>query len=327
MNEVNLNPKRGLLADEALDTLKYRVGALMYTPALNAKIALTAGSMTDLDSLALCLEDSITESGVEAAERQLFLTLQSFREQKAQGRRLPNIFIRPRSAERFSQMAQAFLSYEDVITGYICPKFTVTNGALYADTAAALCRPFMPILESRDIIGILSRASVLSEIKDLLRGCRNVLNIRVGGADFCGIYGLRRGAQHTIYDIEVVKSAIIDVLNLFGEAFVVSAPVFEYFAGAHWQAVLRKELALDRVNGFIGKTAIHPNQLPIIRQALKIDREDYDDAVRILNTDDSRLAVSKGGAGTRMNELPVHYRWAKRMIILGDIYGITNDNE
>ena len=48
---------------------------------------------------------------------------------------------------------------------------------------------------------------------------------------------------------------------------MLSGPVWEYFGedlqGA-WAEGLRQELALDRLNGFIGKTAVHPAQLPII---------------------------------------------------------------
>jgi len=63
-----------VLFDEK-ELLQYKVGALMYAPALNASIGenLCAGALAGLDSLAFCLEDAVMDQGVEAAEEQLSL--------------------------------------------------------------------------------------------------------------------------------------------------------------------------------------------------------------------------------------------------------------
>lgn len=70
------------------------------------------------------------------------------------------------------------------------------------------------------------------------------------------------------------------------------------------------------------KTAIHPTQLPFIWESLKVSEEDYRDACRILNWNESQKAVQKGFGGSRMNELKCHGKWAKRIKILGDLYGV-----
>ena len=60
-----------------LNDLPYRVGGLLYTPALNENIGekLISHEIPGLTSLALCLEDSITDESLPEAEEQLKKTL------------------------------------------------------------------------------------------------------------------------------------------------------------------------------------------------------------------------------------------------------------
>ena len=57
--------------------MKYSVGALLYSPALNNKIGRTilGGTLGDKYSLALCLADTIAPDMVETAEKQTGETL------------------------------------------------------------------------------------------------------------------------------------------------------------------------------------------------------------------------------------------------------------
>lgn len=72
------------------------------------------------------------------------------------------------------------------------------------------------------------------------------------------------------------------------------------------------------------KTAIHPQQIPVINASLKVDINDYNDAIKILDWKDVSLAVSKSSNGGRMNEKKVHENWAKKTLVLASIYGINN---
>ena len=99
----------------------------------------------------------------------------------------------------------------------------------------------------------------------------------------------------------------------------------EYFGSNpndEWAEGLRRELALDRLNGFVGKTAVHPSQIPVIYESMKVSESDYNDAVQILNWQPDSLGVSKSNDGSRMNEVKCHSKWARRIKIMGDIYGI-----
>lgn len=184
----------------------------------------------------------------------------------------------------------------------------------------------MPILESRMIADLQSREGALSAIKSILDRTRElVLSVRVGGNDFSNLYGLRRARHQSIYEIGAIRDILVDIINVLSLDHVVSGPVWEYFgqnSDEPWALGLKRELELDRLNGFIGKTAIHPVQLPMIYDSLKVSRADYEDAKAILDWTADGFAVSKSADGSRMNEVERHTRWAEQVLALGQIYGI-----
>lgn len=92
----------------------------------------------------------------------------------------------------------------------------------------------MPILETAKVIQKESRMDELIGIKNLLdRYKEHILNVRIGATDFCGLYGIRRSADTTVYDIAVLRDCISDIINVFqrfDSPYVVSGPVWEYFS-------------------------------------------------------------------------------------------------
>ena len=52
-------------------------------------------------------------------------------------------------------------------------------------------------------------------------------------------------------------------------------------------------------------------------------RKDYEDAKTILNWDDGGLLVGKSYGGERMNEVRTHGNWAKKTLLLSELYGIV----
>jgi citrate lyase beta subunit len=313
--------------------LQYRVGALMYTPALNATIGkkYCENAFPELDSLALCLEDAITEKGVKAAESQLVKTLRYIAEHKSN--KAPLLFVRVRNTAQFKRLPKLLGELIELLTGVIFPKFDLSNAAEYCNIAgnvnAALDTPLyiMPTLESDDVINLSSRHHTLFGIKELLDGISGqVLNLRVGAMDFCNLYGLRRSPTQTIYDIGVVSDAMADILAVFGKGYIVSAPVCEHYGGGAESGTvvgtLERELQLDMSNGFIGKTVIHPSQLPVVRKWLTPTMNDYEDAKSILNWTADGLGVMRSHDGNRINELSTHQKWARKIISLSKIYGV-----
>ena len=318
-----------------MERLALSVGGLLYSPASNKEIArhILNHDWPCQTAVSLCLEDSIQDSALQQAEEELRHTLETLA--NADGK-LPLLFVRVRTPEHLWHVHDKLGRAEAALTGYIFPKFDMSNAEAYLKTLTAINHeregvPLygMPILESKPIASILTRRDELSRVREMLDAHREqILNVRVGGNDFSNLYGLRRTTSQTIYDLGVVRDALLDILNVFADDYVVSGPVWEYYGNdpdALWATGLKRELNLDRANGFMGKTAIHPSQLPLIYDSMKVSRTDYEDARQIVGWTDSVRAVGANSTGSRMNEVKCHSRWAGRILALGDIYGIRED--
>lgn len=316
-----------------MNTLSYMVGPLLYIPSLNEKAAdkIVNHKFDCLTSCCFCLEDTIIDSALETAENTLYNTLKKISIMPSNER--PLIFVRIRTPEHLLHIYKKFNDVQNIITGYILPKFDLSNAEDYTyiikdinSNSTKKITYFMPILESRMIADVCTRVGTLQKLKEIIDTINEyILNIRIGGNDFCNIYGLRRNINQSIYDIGVIKDIITDIINVFSFDYVISGPVWEYFKRSdednNWSIGLQREVELDKLNGIIGKTCIHPSQVPIIYNSLKVTKEDYDDACKILDWKSNNLAVSKS-ISSRMNEVKCHIKWATKIKTLGDIYGI-----
>lgn len=316
-----------------MNTLSYMVGPLLYIPSLNEKAAdkIINHKFDCLTSCCFCLEDTIIDSALETAENTLYNTLKKISIMPSNER--PLIFVRIRTPEHLLHIYKKFNDVQNIITGYILPKFDLSNAEDYAyiikdinSNSTKKITYFMPILESRMIADVCTRVGTLQKLKEIIDTINEyILNIRIGGNDFCNIYGLRRNINQTIYDINVIKDIITDIINVFSFDYIISGPVWEYFKRSdednNWSIGLQREVELDKLNGIIGKTCIHPSQVPIIYNSLKVTKEDYDDACKILDWKSNNLAVSKS-ISSRMNEVKCHIKWATKIKTLGNIYGI-----
>lgn len=319
-------------------TLKiaYSVGALLYTPANRTTVASAVyqEQFGKQFSLALCLEDTINDAYVTQAEQQLVFTLQTIYSKRQETEfYLPKIFIRLRSPKQLMPVLQQLGEASSILTGFIFPKFSLQNALLYLEALEqANTRHsnqsfyMMPVLEDSFLLSLQTRRSQLEQMKTLFDQIASyVLNIRVGCNDLCHLFGIRRNQHQTIYDILPVSHILSDILTVFQQDYVVSAPVWEYFNDPEeqWKKGLQRELEFDLLNGFIGKTVIHPNQIAVVNEGLKVRQADYEDACQITNWNpDNPSFVAGSVQAQRMNEYKTHHNWAERILRLADIYGV-----
>ncbi|MCR5833838.1 MAG: HpcH/HpaI aldolase/citrate lyase family protein [Selenomonadaceae bacterium] len=313
------------------EILQYKVGGLMYMPAFQKNIVgkLSGNKLPYLNSAAFCLEDSISDESVDEAEATLKIILRELESVE----NLPLIFVRIRSPRHLQIFHETIGMHSKILTGYILPKVDMNNAFAYINVAkeineGRLSNPIyiMPTFESKRIAILLTRQTELLSLKQAFDEIKQIiLNIRVGANDLCNLYGLRRNINQTIYDIGVVRDIFVDIINVFATDYVVAGSVWNYFGGDNdnaWAEGLRRELELDKANGFTGKTAIHPSQLPIIFNSMKVTKTDWDDANMLLDWKSSTHGVTKSADGSRMNEVKCHSAWARKIKILGELYGV-----
>lgn len=313
----------------------YSVGPLLYCPANRETIAssIIRQQFGSNFSLALCLEDTIHDDFVAEAEHSLARSIREIFNATGQTSfYLPKIFIRVRCPEQIPHLIHMLGESIRIINGFIIPKFSMENADCYiqamikANEQAASDKPFymMPIYESASLINLKSRYDILYALKQKLSGIEDlVLNIRVGGNDLCHLFSFRRRLNESIHKLRPVSDIFSDIITVYGMDYVISGPVFEYYSGEGWKEGLQHELFEDKLCGFIGKTVIHPNQIDVVNHAYRVDQEEYEDALRILNWDQTSASyVSANARRERMDEFKTHTNWAKKILLMADAFGI-----
>ena len=311
----------------------YSVGPLLYCPANKATIAqsLIQEKFGHSYSLALCLEDTINDNFVAEAEQDLLHSLRKLHSAR-QDRDffLPKIFIRVRNPEQITRLTSALGECVNVIEGFIIPKFSPQNADAYIHKVMEINERsdkrlyVMPIYESSDMIDLRTRYDVLYSLKDSLSRIEElVLNIRVGGNDLCHLFGFRRHPDESIHNIKPVSSLFTDIVTVYGTDYIISAPVWEYYGGSHWETGLTAEIQGDKLCGFTGKTVIHPRQIEVVNACYRVSASDFNDARSILGWDTASSSFVSGNQnGERMNEYKTHGNWARRVLYLAEAYGV-----
>lgn len=314
------------------EKLQYAIGALMYCPANNPTIALNLiQKKININTIVFCLEDAILPQHVESATNVLEDTLRKLAAQpKEELDELPLIFIRVRTPAHLEKVFTRFYQYHEIIQGFVLPKYDTIHAEEYLAVIHKINAykqfHYLPILESPEIMKG-NRIGKMLEIKEsLLTTEQNFLGVLVGSNDMCSYYKLRRNALQSVYDIGIVRDVLVDIIAIFRKHFVVNGPVWEFFDGPLWEKGLRNEIELDKINGFIGKACIHPLQVAVINEAMKVDKGEYADAMQLLNWG-SEEGVKKSPWTGRMNEIATNKTWAEEIENIGSIYGTKNSIE
>lgn len=317
------------------DILYYSVGALLYCPANKTDIAdsIINEKFGQKFSLALCLEDTISDSFVTQSEQILTASLQKiYQNLEKKDFYLPKIFIRVRTPKQIMHMTKSLGDAISLLTGFILPKFHPDNAEAYiheiilANEFSARKLYMMPIYESSALIDLRYRYDILYSLKSSLDKAEDlVLNIRVGGNDLCHMFGFRRHSDESIHKITPVSHIFSDIITVYGMNYVISGPVYEYYAGKNWEEGFLQEIADDRLCGFTGKTVIHPKQISLVNEAYRVSKKDFDDALDILNWNPENASLVSGSQSKeRMNEYKTHGNWAMRTKLLAEAFGLKD---
>ena len=345
------------------DILQYCLGATLYMPGTKDIKEKVLNRKLDVTSLVMCCEDAIKEEDLPVAEQNILAHLDYFADCLTAGelsyKDIPLIFLRVRNAEHFERFAKRMTAKQaSVLTGFNFPKFNSRNAEPMLKTLGEINQRLgvvlygMPILEGPEVAFRELRMQELPLLHQILEPYKKlILNIRVGGTDMSSLFGVRRSINSTIYDILPIRDALSDVLNFFNRYndYCVSAVVWEYFRAYKNDDIndiikrnfhnallkreeivnpaidgLLKEVMIDRANGFVGKTIIHPTHARFVNAMFTVVEEEYNDAIQILNTPGG---VVKSNDGGKMNEVGPHRLWAERIVKRAEAYGVVKNED
>lgn len=350
-------------ADSPARVLSAALGATLYSPATRPRLAddIIKQVARGVVSMVLCLEDSIDDSEVIGAEENL---IRQFVDLEARGGELPLLFIRVREPGQIVDLVRRLGSTVRLLSGFVLPKFTEERGApfmeavLQAEKACGRRLFAMPVLESPELLHLETRGETLRGIARTVDKYRErVLALRLGVTDFCSAYGLRRPPDMTAYDVQIVGAVIADVVNVLGRAdgtgFTITGPVWEYFRLQermfkpqlrrspflegraeelrtalieHDLDGLLREIELDRANGLLGKTCIHPSHVAPVHALSVVSHEEFSDAQDILRPERDGGGVMRSAYTNKMNEVKPHRAWAERTLQRAEVFGVARED-
>ncbi|MFD9612636.1 HpcH/HpaI aldolase/citrate lyase family protein [Streptomyces sp. NPDC059083] len=277
---------------------------------------------------------------------------------------LPLLFVRVREPRQITDLVDRLGASVRLLSGFVLPKFTESRGHAFLEALTQAERPAgrrlfaMPVLESPELLHLETRAETLAGIAAITDKYRDhVLALRLGVTDFCSAYGLRRSPDMTAYDIKIVANVIADVVNVLGRSdgtgFTVTGPVWEYFRPGermfkpqlrrspflegraedlrtalieHDLDGLLREIELDRANGLLGKTCIHPTHVVPVHALSVVSHEEWSDAQDILRPDRDGGGVLRSAYTNKMNEVKPHRAWAERTLLRAEVFGVAKED-
>jgi citrate lyase beta subunit len=294
----------------------YHLGATLYMPATHPNLLeiILFQKIADLRSMVICLEDALSEDQVITGLSNLKHCLLEL-QQQAHLHIRPLVFIRP----RHPNMASKLLSMEgiDSIDGFVLPKF---DNHSFTDWYAIIQQSpahfmFMPTLETTQMLDVDAVRQLCKSLQDDEIKCR-ILALRIGGNDLMSRLRLRTHHAHTLYDGPLGYVVAMLVTHFAPAGFYLTAPVFDYFQD---HTILKAEFQRDLLYGLVGKTVIHPNQISVIHQLLKVDSHDFNAAQQILDSTMPSVFQLDGV----MCEPATHRHWAIQVMERAHHFGVT----
>ncbi|WP_264289977.1 HpcH/HpaI aldolase/citrate lyase family protein [Duffyella gerundensis] len=298
----------------------FMLGATLYMPATRDDLAeiILHGKIPELRSLVVCLEDAVSEEDVGLAMSNLHHLLAELIQASpaTDVAARPLVFIRPRNEAMARELVAHYVL--EGVDGFVLPKFTRENLPAWWNIVGGTHLAMMPTLETRDVYDVVQMTALAEALEQ--HPCRErIIALRIGGNDLMSVIALRHPRNLTLYDGPMGYVVKMLVAVFASRGFSLTAPVCEQIDNTE---LLTQEVALDMAHGLVGKTAIHPAHLEIIHRALMVEKDDYEDALRILN---STQAVFKSQGA--MCEPATHRSWASAVLERSKYCGIAKQFE
>ncbi len=287
-----------------------RLGASLYVPASRADLGEIASGrkFPALRSVIFCTEDAVHERDMEQALAHLAGLLPALEP----GPLLR--FIRPRNPMVLRRLLR--MDGIERIQGFALPKFgPLTLGDWLRVWDDGWGHALLPILETAEAFDRRKMELLRDRLED--SGLRaRVLGLRIGGNDLLNLLGIRRARGATIYETPL-RGVIADLVCIFHPAgYRLSAPVFEYLDTPE---ILAREVEADLQHGLIGKTAIHPLQIPVIETRYRVSHADYEMALAVLASE----AAAVFALHDAFCEPATHRRWATGVLERAQVFGVA----
>ena len=287
-----------------------RLGASLYVPASRSDLGEIASGrrFPALRSMIFCTEDAVHERDIEQALGHLAALLPTLEP----GPLLR--FVRPRNPLVLRRLLR--MDGIERIQGFVLPKFgPLTLGDWLRAWDDGWGHALLPILETAEAFDRRKMELLRDRLEDSGLSAR-VLGLRIGGNDLLNLLGIRRARGATIYETPL-RGVIADLVCIFHPAgYRLSAPVFDYLDTPE---VLAREVDADLQHGLVGKTVIHPSQIPVIEARYRAPHADYEMAAAVLAPEAAAVFALRDA----FCEPATHRRWAAGILERARVFGVA----
>ena len=347
--------------DSERSVLAHALGATLYVPATKGELAdsIRRQASAGARAMVIDLEDAVSDTSLTSAFASTVATLRDLYTDPPESL----VFVRVRTPEHIRELTDELGDGLGIVSGFVLPKFSVARGRKFLDAVVDADRRSprpvyaMPVLETREVLYRETREAELVGIRELLDEFRErVLTLRIGATDLCGLFGIRRDRDLSIYDVGVAADLITQVVNQLGRTdgtgFAITGPVWEYFA--NHERILRpqlrqtpfdersagrlrerlmnddldgllREVLLDRANGLTGKSVIHPLHIVPVHALAVVPHEEYLDALDVVHPESAEGGVRRSEYRNKMNEMRPHRVWAERTLLRAQVFGVAGE--
>jgi len=304
-------------ADErrsAADLDAMRLGATLYMPAVHPALdAIARGERrTRLRSIVVCLEDALHRDDVARGLERLQRLLAGLAGERPRAAG-PRLFVRPR--DRHMARHIAALPGIEHIEGFVVPKITPEEVPRWWQLVQGTALRLMPTLESGWVFDPIALAEFAAALDEQPAG--RLVALRIGGNDLLASLRLRRTRGRTLHDGPLAWGLSQLMCQLGARGHALTAPVFDVLDDAD---TLARECALDAAFGFVGKTAVHPDQVPVIEAGFRVQASELASAREALAPQADAVFQCDG----HMLEPAVHAAWAQRTLARAQAYGVID---
>jgi len=283
-----------------------QLGATLFLPAnhKNLPLILQRQKYQELKSVVIDFEDALEEDSRAKAFANFAKILKHYKQTSLL------VFVRPYDAE----MLASLLNLEGIqqCDGFIFAKFGLHNAKSYLSLVENQPFYIMPSIEGKELFSAPSLEK-LSQL--LLTSKTNILLVRFGLEDMLRALGMQRGCDKSVFDYSVTSYVLGQFLAVFkGAGFGVSGGVFPCFSESQ---KLHQDVMRDLQEGLFTKTVIHPSQIDVVHQAYRVTRQEYENALEILQTNKAIL-----NQNNTMAERTTRTPYAQQIVLRAKEYGV-----
>ncbi len=266
---------------------------LLFVPGHRQSMVVKAPTL-DVDAVVLDLEDSVPLQEKDAARRSVRAALENWPEAA------PQVYVRVNPPRASMGAADGDVVADISRAGVVIPK---VDRAIEIDVLSG------PIgLACRDVIVTIETPRAMFHLEEIADH-RQVDGLCLGGEDLAFSLGMNR--TETADEFSIPRFMIVAAARASGIAAYDSiCPEFRDLA------ILLEDSRKGAAAGMDGKFAIHPAQVPCIREAFKPGPEEIDRATRIVDAYDAAVSRGEGAVAVdgQMIDPPVAERY--RAIIM-----------